>query len=1134
VKFARLFAALSFLAALAMAGTRISSNCNHSLKINPDRTVSAWGYNNFGQVGDGTQTDRTLPVQVVGLTNIVGVAAGWAHSLAVRGDGTVWAWGGNVYATLGIPGPACTRPVQVPGLQNIVSVAAGNYSSIALRSDGTVWAWGTNDTGILGTAIPANAKSTTPVQVSGLSDITAISLSDHHALAVRKDGLVLTWGSTGLSQMTAFDPRLPDDSGVPTVVPLVDSVVAVAAGSSFSLALRSDGTVWHWGNLVVLPSHGAQNPPNRHSPEAIPGLSQVKSIAAGFTTAAFVRSDGSVWTLGGLFGTVEPGSGSMNVLVRSLTSDPVEEVACGFGTALALRSDGAALVWGLNLYNGAGIPAYQTTPTLASGFAGAIALAPETSQTVALLPGGTLRTVALQVPDVPDSGPGFAAYLPAPILGVSDVVGISASSQFNLALKSDGTVVSWGYSIGLGESTLTKRDTPLPVAGVSDAKAIAAGGVHGLALRSDGAVLAWGYNQHGAVDPQSPSDTVIVPPVEVPGLPNGITSLAACDTHSLALRSDGTVWSWGRFSPASPIPPPSLPTQVDGLSGVIKLGCLPTARLALKSDGTVWVWGYDYGYLGIESDNSGKPVHLTTISRVIDFAAGRQHLLLLRADGSVWSLGKNSYRQLGDGTTQPRTSPVRVARLSDVKFVAAANYRSFAVLHDGSVFAWGDKQNGALGTGEDDRLLIPTAQASAAPLDLTVTASPWANLRIGADTPNLIWVIITNKGGYPTTGTTTLTMSPGPGVTLVPEPSPWSCGANSQTITCGTDQPLPPSSFTVLTLALNLTAEAVPSTTFTYSISTPGDTNPNNDSATLTLPVAAAPTSAPPYITGFDGLAGARPRRTFTFTVLDPDGADDLQFVQFQIAKPQTEANSCLIRYDAARNLFSLRNDDATAWLDLNPGAGTRIGNSQCELHAAATRATKSGAELKVTVDVSFHTAFTGDRDVFIQAADRGGNITDWYAAGSISAIADPALFEVLSVVPVIGDAASQLFTITARDGAGAGKIRLFQLNINSTNTAAQGCYVQFDATTRAFSLLSDDGLTWSTLAAGSQEQIENSQCLLNGENSTTTAEGQDVAVNFDLQFKPSFAGSKNVYARASDLDGNLVQWKRTGTFQVR
>jgi alpha-tubulin suppressor-like RCC1 family protein len=125
----------------AQAQERIAAGAYHSLAVRSDGTVWAWGYNRFGQLGDGTILNRTAPVQVPGLSEVVAVAAGGLHSLAVRSDGTVWAWGNNsAYGQLG-DGTTTDRtaPVQVQGLSEVVTVAAGYHHSLAVRSDGTGW-----------------------------------------------------------------------------------------------------------------------------------------------------------------------------------------------------------------------------------------------------------------------------------------------------------------------------------------------------------------------------------------------------------------------------------------------------------------------------------------------------------------------------------------------------------------------------------------------------------------------------------------------------------------------------------------------------------------------------------------------------------------------------------------------------------------------------------------------------------------------------------------------------------------------------------------------------------------------------------------------------------------------------------
>ena len=143
---------------------------DHVLAVKNDGTVWAWGYNGYGQLGDGTTTEQNLPVQVPGLSGVItwARAAAAHHSLAVKGDGTLWAWGYNENGQLG-DGTTTRRPspVQVGASPGVVAASAGNYHTLALKGDGTVWAWGFNGYGQVGDG--TTTERHTPVQVSGLT-----------------------------------------------------------------------------------------------------------------------------------------------------------------------------------------------------------------------------------------------------------------------------------------------------------------------------------------------------------------------------------------------------------------------------------------------------------------------------------------------------------------------------------------------------------------------------------------------------------------------------------------------------------------------------------------------------------------------------------------------------------------------------------------------------------------------------------------------------------------------------------------------------------------------------------------------------------------------------------------------------
>ena len=344
----------------------------HSLALRSDGTVWAWGDNEFGQLGDGSTTNRLVPVRVHGLRDVTGIAAGTTHSLAVRSDGTVWAWGRNADGRLG-DGTTTPRltPSRVSGLDEVTSIAAGRAHSLAVRSDGTVWAWGGNTDGQLGDG--TTTRRLTPVPVSGLSDVISIVAGRDHALAVRSDGIVWVWGDGWHGQLgdgTTGDRRL-----TPVAVSGISDVTGVAAGRYHSLAVRFDGVVWAWGsNLSGALGDGTFT--QRPAPVRVIELSDVTNITSGATHSLAVDADGAVWAWGSNYAG-QLGYGNIfdryhtPLLVSSLTD--VTRIAAGVLHSLALRSDGSVWAWGWSRDGqlGDGSTGYRLTPVAVSGFPGA-------------------------------------------------------------------------------------------------------------------------------------------------------------------------------------------------------------------------------------------------------------------------------------------------------------------------------------------------------------------------------------------------------------------------------------------------------------------------------------------------------------------------------------------------------------------------------------------------------------------------------------------------------------------------------------------------------------------------------------------------------------------------------------------
>ena len=218
--------------------------------IKGDGTVWAAGSSLYQMLGSGVTTDQYNPVQVNGLSNVLAIAAGHNHMLALKNDGTVWAWGSEFSGEIGDGGAANSQPVnpvQVLGLTGVVAISAGYSHSLALKVDGTVWAWGSNAQGQLGGTYPS---ASAPVQIPGLAGVVSISASNvgWHSLAAKSDGTVWAWGYNRNGQL---GDGTSVDHSVPVQVLGLSYVKQVAAGVDFSAAEQSDGSVWTWGHNQV-------------------------------------------------------------------------------------------------------------------------------------------------------------------------------------------------------------------------------------------------------------------------------------------------------------------------------------------------------------------------------------------------------------------------------------------------------------------------------------------------------------------------------------------------------------------------------------------------------------------------------------------------------------------------------------------------------------------------------------------------------------------------------------------------------------------------------------------------------------------------------------------------------------------
>jgi alpha-tubulin suppressor-like RCC1 family protein len=295
-----------------------------------------------------------------------------------------------------------------------------------------------------------------------------------------------------------------------------------------------------------------------------------------------------------------------------------------------------------------------------------------------------------------------------PRLTAKKVVG-PALGEWTLALGTDGSVWSWGFngSGQLGDGKFVAEQTiPVRVAFLTNVVDIAAGTNHGVAVKSDGSVWSWGLT-----DWRQPNPDRL--PLRVIGL-SDIVAVAAGYNFSLALRDDGRVFAWGDGSSgqlgdgsqafrASPV-------QVSGLTAIRSIAAGIASSFAIKSNGALVAWGA--GPLGVGGPgNRLTPVPVPGLSNIEQVSVAG-HGLARTTAGAVWFWGHNPYGQAGDGTfSGVHSTPVQVPGLQMITGIAVGDSHSLAFQSDGTVWAWGSGSRGQVGVGSAADQPTPVAVA---------------------------------------------------------------------------------------------------------------------------------------------------------------------------------------------------------------------------------------------------------------------------------------------------------------------------------------------------------------------------------------------------------------------------------------
>ena len=372
------------------------------------------------------------------------------------------------------------------------SIASGLTHTVALKADGTLWAWGFNGSGQLGDGTTTNRNA--PVQIGTDTNWKFVTAGGNHSLAIKTDGTLWGWGDSLWGEVGTGTFGV--DVLAPTRIGTASNWKSVAAGATFSLGVRTDGTLWAWGdNMYGQLGHGLYT---AYSPVRVGTAVDWKSVTAGSNHTAALKTNNSLWIWGAnMYGQLGNGTITDNGTPTQLgAAGEWKAVAAGNDHTLAIKADGSLWAWGHN-------------------FRGEIGNGTETNQ---------LSPVKI---------------------GTSTWSTVAAGNEFSLAVNANGTLWSWGEVIGANWNETPYKTSPEQLGTATDWLSIAPGDHHAFGFRANGTVWFWGDNQWGELGTGDWGGSYNAPQMFSTGVPSGDATQTFCNGGTIAdLKATGDGINW--------------------------------------------------------------------------------------------------------------------------------------------------------------------------------------------------------------------------------------------------------------------------------------------------------------------------------------------------------------------------------------------------------------------------------------------------------------------------------------------------------------------------------------------------------------------------------------------------------------
>jgi alpha-tubulin suppressor-like RCC1 family protein len=668
--------------------------------------VTCWGRDNEGQLGNGVELrDESTPQPLDLLPPIAAIDAGRAHACAVTREGQLYCWGDNGSGQFGIGFRFTNHPLPTLVAGGVVQFATGGNNTCWVNAAGELFCAGSNSSGQIGND-EQGVDALEPTLVEGLGPVLEVDVGGGHACARLGNGTVFCWGNNNNGQVgdgTVMEPR-----PTPVQVPGIANIEQLALGDLHSCARDSAGSLACWGaNFAGQLADGTET--ERPDPTPVPNITAARVIAGGDHTC-------SVAAAGTLFCWGENNDGELGDTTLENKSAPLPvgfdvpdllSVALGHDHTCAQDVSGQLRCWGSDRRGQLGIATLlrSDVPLQVLDLTGAVDVASGDGHSCAVLSSGLARCWGRNSDGELGSNGGLTDGSPLEVVDVSAAGSVFATATRACVHETPDAVRCFGGSSNsvLGDGSVSDRNTAQIINAVVTAPtAIAIGGSHSCAISGAAELFCWGSNSGGKLGNGTTTNTLTATASTAAAMP---TSIAAGDTHTCAVDNTGALLCWGegtqgQLGDGTATDTGAGAAVATGISNPVSVALGSAHSCAALGGGTVSCWGRNtLGQVGTDSveDVVLAPATVAGLDSVVEVASDSDFTCARKSDGTVWCWGENDDGELGAGLAEEFSEvPVQVSGVSGAVAISAGGDHACAALDTGTVSCWGDNTESQL------------------------------------------------------------------------------------------------------------------------------------------------------------------------------------------------------------------------------------------------------------------------------------------------------------------------------------------------------------------------------------------------------------------------------------------------------